>query len=65
MKTTKYCQPDSVVAQMVRVRGILLRAVSLVVRRAEGEDRSQARRRALDDQRQQLAYVIHRVQRAR
>ncbi|RUP33146.1 MAG: hypothetical protein EKK51_07170 [Mycolicibacterium sp.] len=65
VKTTKYCQPDSVVAQMVRVRGILLRAVSLVVRRAEGEDRSQARRRALDDQRQQLAYVIHRVQRAR
>lgn len=64
VKTTKYCQPDSVVAQVVRVRGILLRSAPSVVQRAEGEDQSQARRRTIDEQRQQLAYVIHRVLRA-
>ena len=64
VKTTKYCQPTSVVAQVIRVRGIVLRAAPLVVDRAEGEDQRQARRRAIDEQRQQLAYVIHGVQRA-
>lgn len=64
VKTTKYCQPDSVVAQMVRVRGVLLRAAPLVVQRAEGEDQHRARQRAIDDQRKQLAYVIYRVLRA-
>lgn len=64
VKTTKYCQPNSVVAQVVRVRGIVLRAAPSVVQRAEGEDEQHARRRAIDEQRQQLAYVIHHVQRA-
>ena len=64
VKTTKYCQPNSVVAQVVRVRGIVLRAAPSVVQRAEGDDELHARRRAIDEQRQQLAYVIHHVQRA-
>jgi hypothetical protein len=64
IKTTKYCQPNSVVAQVVRVRGIVLNAAPLVVQRAEGEDEQRARQRAIDEQRQQLAYVIHRIQRA-
>ena len=64
VKTTPYCQPNPVVAQVVRVRGILLRAAPSVVQRAEGEDEHQARLRAIDDQRRQLAYVIHSVQRA-
>ena len=64
LKTTPYCQPNPVVAQVVRVRGILLRAAPSVVQRAEGEDEHQARLRAIDDQRRQLAYVIHSVQRA-
>ena len=44
--------------------GIVLRAAPSVVQRAEGEDEQHARRRAIDEQRQQLAYVIHHVQRA-
>lgn len=64
IKTTKYCQPNPVVAQVVRVRGIVLNAAPLVVQRAEGEDEQRARQRAIDEQRQQLAYVIHRIQRA-
>lgn len=64
IKTTKYCQPNSVVAQVVRVRGIVLNAAPLLVQRAEGEDEQRARQRAIDEQRQQLAYVIHRIQRA-
>ncbi len=64
VKTTKYCQPNPVVAQAVRVRGILFVTTPAVVSRAEGENEKQARERTIDEQRQQLAYVIHHARRA-